>query len=193
MAKTIKLLAVEHHPEVDVDLGPLSALVGTWIGSGLDLAPTPDGTLETPYREELTFSAIPSVQNGPQKVYGLQYWSRLSREDDLSPLYQETGYWLWMPLQQLVVRQFVVPNGVAVMAGGEVAADAKRIEVTAEKGSTTFGILHSPFLEDEVPMVRFSSLLDLSGNVLRYEELSVLDYRDQIYEHVDRARLIRAS
>ncbi|MEN9451620.1 MAG: hypothetical protein RLZZ369_679, partial [Pseudomonadota bacterium] len=67
--------------EVEMDYGPLSALIGTWQGDkGLDVAPEPDGKEESPYFETITFTPIGDVTNAEQQVLvGLRYHQTVSR------------------------------------------------------------------------------------------------------------------
>src|SRR3954465_671880 len=55
-------------------LGPLAGLAGTWEGSkGLDVSyhNADDEIGDTPYREKVTLAPFGPVDNGPQKLFGL--------------------------------------------------------------------------------------------------------------------------
>lgn len=187
----IRHMLIESYEELSTtsQFGPLEGLLGTWIGEGLDVAPTPNGTLETVYIEEADFVAIPPVSNGPQAVYGVRYLTRLSKKSDLSPMHQETGYWLWMPEQETIVRQFSIPRGILMMAGGCAHADDTRFKVAASKGSPTFGILNSPFLDQAAPTILFECSIAITGNAFKYDEASLLNFGGQEFQHTDSATL----
>ncbi|MBW2290584.1 MAG: hypothetical protein JRG90_22590, partial [Deltaproteobacteria bacterium] len=45
-----------------IDYGPLTGLIGNWKGDkGMDVAPEPDGSEESPYWETIDFDAIGDV------------------------------------------------------------------------------------------------------------------------------------
>ena len=47
-----------------IDFGPLEDLIGVWEGgTGVDVAPEPDGTETNPYYETITYSAVGNVTN----------------------------------------------------------------------------------------------------------------------------------
>ena len=61
-------------PNIIENLGPLGPLVGIWEGEkGVDVAPSRQGPVETPFRERVTFEPLGPVVNGPQVLYGLRY------------------------------------------------------------------------------------------------------------------------
>ena len=46
------------------------------------------------------------------------------RGDEENPFHTEVGYWLWDGATGEVLRGFVVPRGITVLAGGTADADA---------------------------------------------------------------------
>ena len=117
--------------------GPLGALVGDWEAEGgLDTAysHSRDEVLGTPYLEKVTFKPFGPVDNGRQHLYGLDYKTAMWRGDEENPFHTEVGYWLWDGATGEVLRGFVVPRGITVLAGGTAAADAKAFTLTAEPG-----------------------------------------------------------
>ena len=97
--------------------GPLAGLIGEWEGSeGLDVAfHNAKGALgETKYRERVTLDPFGPVDNGSQRLYGLDYRMSAWRENEDSPFHTEIGYWLWDAELQHVMRCFMVPRGTAV-------------------------------------------------------------------------------
>jgi len=138
-------------------LGPLAALAGIWEGEkGQDVAPADDrGTEHNAFRERITFEPFGPVANHEQVLYGLRYATTAWRVGEEDPFHEENGYWLWDASAKLVMRAFIVPRGVTVLAGGQVAADAKSFRMAADVGSETFGICSNPFLDEEFKTVRY--------------------------------------
>ncbi len=118
-------------------LGPLAQLAGVWEGEkGDDTAPSDDRGVEVnKFRERLTFVPFGPVDNHEQKLFGLRYSTTAWRLDEDSPFHEELGYWLWDSKGKQVLRCFIVPRGVTVLAGGTVEPDAKTFELAADVGS----------------------------------------------------------
>ncbi len=177
-------------------LGPLAALVGTWEGdAGVDVAPAPDRTpQETRYRERLVLEAIGEVDNHEQRLQALRYATTAWPEGEADPFHEEVGYWLWDPQAQQVMRCFLVPRGVSVLAGGTVAADATRFELAAEVGEPVFGICSNPFLHSAFRTVRYEVEIEvLPDGRFRYREDTVMRMpgREELFHHTDQNTLAR--
>ena len=119
----------------DETLGPLARLAGTWEGDkGDDVAPSvPDrGVAKSTYRERIVFEPIGSIQNHEQTLSGLRYRTTAWRIGSDDPFHEEVGYWLWDPERELVMRCFLVPRGISVIAGGSATkgADSFALEAT---------------------------------------------------------------
>jgi len=128
-------------------LGPLAPLAGTWEGDeGIDLAfsYSEAGAKEIPFRERTTFEPFGPVVNGPQQLYGLDYRTTAWPIGAEEPFHMEVGYWLWDAAASQVMRCFMVPRGATILAGGTAAPDATVLEMKAEVGSETFGVLSNP-------------------------------------------------
>ena len=94
------------------ELGPLAGLAGTWEGSkGLDVSyhNAEDEIGDTPYRERVTLAPFGPVDNGHQKLFGLDYRMAAWRGEEENPFHTEVGYWLWDAIDSQVFRCFVVP------------------------------------------------------------------------------------
>jgi len=178
-------------------LGPLAPLAGVWEGdAGVDIAPGQSGAVETRYRERLSFEPLGPVVNGPQVLYGLRYATTAWPLDADEAFHEETGYWLWDVQAKQVMRCFMVPRGVTVLAGGITSIDATELSMSAVCGSTTFGILSNPFLDQAFKTVRY----DLTVNILEdgsfsYNEDTQLriHQQDDIFHHTDRNTLMKTS
>lgn len=176
------------------NLGPLAALAGVWEGDkGDDTAPSDDrGTETNLYRERITFEPFGPVDNHEQKLWGLRYATVAYRLGEADSFHEETGYWLWDAARSEVYRCFLVPRGIAVIAGGTVAADAKRFQLAAELGSPTFGIVSNPFLDVEFKTVRYDLTVTVHDDgSIEYEEDTQLQVKGRpgVFHHVDKNRL----
>lgn len=98
-------------------LGPLA---GVWEGDkGADVAPSDDrGTERNAFRERITFEPINPVRNHEQVLCGLRYATVAQRIGETDPFHEEVSYWLWDQGERQVLRCFIVPRGVALIAGG---------------------------------------------------------------------------
>jgi hypothetical protein len=172
-------------------LGPLAALVGTWEGdTGTDIAPAdPDrmASSTSRYRERLTIEPIGMVDNHDQKLCGLRYFTTAWRIGQPDGFHQDTGYWLWDAQHGQVMRSFVVPRGVTILAGGSATADAKEFEIAAERGASTYGICANPFLDREFRTLRFTMKVRVLGpDRFSYEQDAVLEIPGQPpFHHTD--------
>lgn len=178
--------------------GPLGQLAGNWKGDqGLDVSHsyTVGGTKENVYREEISFVPFGPVANGTQCMYGLDYRMEAWRLGEEDSFHMEVGYWLWDAERNLVMRCFMVPRGVTVLAGGEAAADARSFSLSAKMGEEIFGILQNPYLIEAARTVeyQFTGTIGEDGS-FAYEEDTLLEMRVQpgVYHHTDKNRLTKA-
>ena len=179
-------------------LGPLAALVGTWEGdAGLDVSYQNDRGVvaETVYRERATFNPFGPVANGSQELYGLDYRTAAWRIGEDDPFHTEVGYWLWDAADGQVLRCFLVPRGSTIIAGGEADPGAKTFTMTADRGSTTYGILSNRSLDERARTVHYDCTVTVADGVLRYESDTVVEHAthgDTIH-HTDRNTLRRVG
>jgi len=182
--------------EMQVNLGPLAALAGTWEGDkGNDRAPSGDrGVMDTPFREHMVFEPLGPVKNHEQVLYGLRYRTTVWPLGQESPFHEDQGYWLWDATANQVMRCFVVPRGVTVIAGGTVAPDATSFQLAAEVGSETYGICSNKFLDEEFKTVRYELTVTVHGDgTMSYEEDTQLKVKGQpdLFHHIDKNTLAR--
>ncbi len=186
----------------DADLGPLRYLQGTWEGEGgvdvspSDYPPTDRCAVESKFREKMVFEPMGRVDNHEQQLFGLRYSTRAWRIGGENPFHEELGYWLWDPASQLVIRSFMPPRGITVMAGGRVEPDAREFRLEAESGSEIFGICSNPFLEKEFKTVRYTLHLKLvDEETLFYDEHMWLKIpsKQELFDHRDVHTLKRTS
>ena len=147
--------------------GPLGALIGEWEGEGgLDsaFAHAEKKVLGTPYLEKVTFKPFGPVDNGSQHLYGLDYKTAMWRGDEENPFHTEVGYWLWDGATGEVLRGFVVPRGIAVLAGGTAAADARSFTLTAAMGDTRYAIGENAYLSEHASTVSYETTITLNDD-----------------------------
>ena len=178
------------------NLGPLAVLAGTWEGGkGGDTAPSPERTSAfRKFRERMTFEPIGRVDNHEQMLYGLRYATTAWPDGSDDPFHEELGYWLWDAANEQVMRCFIVPRGVTVIAGGTAASDAKKFALSAEVGSETYGICSNLFLDREFKTVRYELEVTIHDpDSFSYAEETVLRIKDQpeLFHHTDQNTLSR--
>jgi hypothetical protein len=183
---------------MNADLGPLAALAGIWEGNkGDDVAPADDrGIEQNKYRERITFEPLSPVQNHEQTLHGLRYSTVASRIGEEVAFHEELGYWLWDPKAKQVMRCFMVPRGITVIAGGTVEPDARSFSLAAEVGSSTYGILSNKFLDENFKTVRYELHVTIhDDNTFSYEEDTQLQMpgRAEVFHHRDKNTLIRVA
>jgi len=179
-------------------LGPLAPLAGVWEGEkGADVAPSDDrGTERNAFRERITFELISPVHNHEQVLYGLRYSTVAWRIGEADPFHEEVGYWLWDPGEQQVLRCFIVPRGVALIAGGTAEPTATTFTLRAEAGAETYGICSNRFLDKEFKTVHYElTVTVLERNRLHYKEDTQLRMpgRPDLFHHTDENTLSRVT
>lgn len=179
-------------------LGPLAELVGVWEGDkGEDIAPSDDrGVEHNAYRERIVFEPVGLVQNHEQNLHVLRYSTRISRIGEENTFHEELGYWSWEPSTKEVMRSFLVPRGIALIAGGVAERDANEFKLTATSGSCTFGICVNPFLDREFKIMAYEVVVRVLGpKEFSYEQDTVLKLPGQkeVFHHRDRNTLRRIS
>ncbi|MEH6518095.1 MAG: heme-binding beta-barrel domain-containing protein [Halioglobus sp.] len=176
-----------------IDYGPLAVLIGVWKGDrGVDRAPEPDGEERNPYYETITFEAAGDVTNAEQQTLSVvRYHQSVSRKSNDKVFHDQVGYWLWDSSDNTLVETFTIPRGVAVVAGGSLAAPASLEEelvfqVSADAASPECGIVQAPFMFKQARTTSFSHTMTINGNEMRYSEITVLDiYEKKAYDHKD--------
>lgn len=186
--------------DVDLDtlrnLGPLRALAGTWEGEGLDLHPVAAGAEEERYRERMVLEPIDPQTNGPQLLYGLRYHVHVNRRDEALTFHDQIGYWLWEPETGTVLQTLTIPRGLAAMAVGRAAPDARRFTVKATLGSATAGVVSAPFLDENFRTLAYEMTVTVERDgAFTYEQETVLQIagRPEPFRHTDRNTLRRVA
>jgi hypothetical protein len=180
------------------ELGPLAGLVGTWEGDqGLDEAfSNVEGkVIETPFRERTEFKPFGPVENGRQVLFGLDYRTAAWRGDEENPFHTEVGYWLWDAADNQVMRNFVIPRGSVILAGGTAQASDRRFVMRAEAGSEIYGILSNRFLAQAARATLFEVLITVGDGTFSYEEATTIEHlrHPELLIHTDRNTLHRVE
>ncbi len=179
-------------------LGPLAPLIGVWEGDkGDDLAPSDDrGSENNLYRERIVFEQVGPVQNHEQNLHVLRYSTRAWRLGEENSFHEELGYWSWEEKTQEVLRCFLIPRGIALIAGGKAEMNACEFYLKAESGSSTFGICVNPFLDKEFKILSYEVTVKVhSADNFSYEQDTVLQIpgQSQPFHHRDRNNLTRVK
>lgn len=180
--------------------GPLAALIGEWEGEGgLDSAfsHSRGEVLSTPYLEKLTMKPFGPVDNGSQSLYGLDYKSAMWRGDEDNPFHTEVGYWLWDAAAGEVLRGFVVPRGITVLAGATgVAADATEFTLTAALGDPRYGICENTYLGSHASSTAYTVTITANADgSWSYAEATSLRMTEfpELFPHTDSNTLRRVA
>jgi len=178
--------------------GPLAGLIGEWEGTGgLDTAfsHSRGEVLGTPYLEKLTFKPFGPVDNGSQHLYGLDYKTAMWRDDEANPFHTEVGYWLWDAATGEVLRGFVVPRGITVLAGGIATADATSFTLRATKGASEYTIGENEYLAKAASTVAYEVTITTGEDTWSYAETTTLLMKEfpQPFAHTDANTLRRVG
>ena len=179
--------------------GPLQGLIGEWEGEGgLDRAfsHAKGEVLDTPYLEKVTMKPFGPVDNGRQSLYGLDYKTAMWRDSEENPFHTEVGYWLWDAANGQVMRGFVVPRGITVLAGGAAKADSTSFNMSASLGSNTYGIGENLYLSGAASTVSYQVAITINDDdTWSYDETTMLrmsNFPDP-FAHTDRNTLHRVG
>jgi hypothetical protein len=171
--------------------GPLWALVGEWEGgAGCDTAysHSRDEIVSTPYREKATFTPFGPVINGLQRLYGLDYRTSMWRSDEALPFHAEVGYWMWDASSGEVLRAFVVPRGVTVLAGGTASGDAGEFSLAADLGGRDYTIGENRYLATQASSLSYRATITIDPTgTWSYRETTMLKMsgRAEPFAHAD--------
>jgi hypothetical protein len=179
--------------------GPLQALAGEWESDkgGLDTAysHTAKEVLGSSYLERTTLKPFGPVDNGDQHLYGLDYKSAMWRGDEQNPFHTEVGYWLWDAATGEVLKGFVVPRGITVLAGGVAQADATEFTLKAVRGDPQYNIGENAYLRERASTLSYEVTISAGSDTWSYKEdtiLRMLEF-DDVFHHTDANTLHRAT
>jgi hypothetical protein len=178
--------------------GPLGALAGEWEGEGgLDTAfsHAENKVLGTPYLEKCTLKPFGPVDNGSQHLYGLDYRSAMWRGDEENPFHTEVGFWLCDAATGEVMRGFVVPRGITVLAGGTVDTDATEFTLKAAQGGAQYNIGENLYLAKNASTLSYEVTVTVGDDTWSYDETTMLRMNefDEPFAHTDHNTLRRVG
>jgi hypothetical protein len=186
--------------EIDMsnEWGPLAALAGEWHGEGgLDTAfsHSRGEVLGTPYLEKVTLKPFGPVDNGRQSLYGLDYKTAMWRDDEENPFHTEVGYWLWDAATGEVLRGFVVPRGITVLAGGTTTADTTSFSMSATLGGSQYSIAENQYLTANASSVSYDVTITIGDGTWSYSETTMLKMKEfpEPFAHTDANTLHRVA
>jgi hypothetical protein len=180
------------------ELGPLFPLVGTWEGDdGVDVAFSHEKgeVIETPFFERTTFNSFGPVDNGRQVLYGLDYRTAAWKDRNDDPFHTEVGYWLWDSAASQVMRCFMIPRGVVLIAGGSASADSTTLTMSATAGDEDYGILSNQYLLGAAKTTAYHVTLMTGSDSFTYNETTVVEMTElgAPLDHTDRNTLRKIS
>lgn len=186
---------------VDLDtlanLGPLRALAGIWEGkNGVDVHPVASGPKEQAFVERMELQPIDPQTNGPQLFYGLRYHIHIVKPGEVATFHDQIGYWLWEPATGTLIQTLAIPRAQIAMAVGSASADARSFELVAKRGSETYGICSTPFLEYAFKTIEYRIRVTLhDDDTWSYDEdtLLVMPGESEAFHHKDRNTLTRIA
>ena len=117
------------------------------------------------------------------------------RNDEENPFHTEVGYWLYDGATGEVLRGFVVPRGITVLAGGTVSADATEFTLRAEKGAPLYTIGENSYLEKNASTLSYEVTITIGDGTWSYKEDTVLKMKEfnEPFHHTDGNTLSRAK
>ncbi len=178
--------------------GPLGPMVGEWEGTGgLDAAfsHSRGEVLQTPYLEKVTFKPFGPVDNGDQHLYGLDYKTAMWRDSEENPFHTEVGYWLYDGATGEVLRGFVVPRGITVLAGGTAVPDATSFTLSAKKDGGLYTIGENQYLAKNASSLSYEVTITTGPDTWTYAEMTMLQMKEfpEPFPHSDQNTLHRVA
>lgn len=166
-------------------LGPLTPYIGVWTGSGIDTVPDgKGGATKTPFLQRITLEEGPLLSYGSQTVRALRYscvdWATDQSEtpESLFPVFEECGYFVWIPEENTVALQVSNPRGISMMAIGTPNADDS-FSLSTQVSGGGCGVLVSHYLSSTENAVGYEASLKLLGeNKLHYSNNTLLKMPD---------------
>ncbi|MBY0364666.1 FABP family protein [Roseateles aquatilis] len=179
------------------NLGPLRRMAGIWEGQrGLDVKPKADGPRKQAYVERVELQPIDPVTNGPQLLYGLRYFTHITKPGLVKTYHEQVGYWLWEPATRCVIHTLTIPRGMTAMASGQAHPEANAFELVATQGLDDWGINSTPFLLFSFKTTEFRIKVTFNNDgTWSYEEDTVLAIHSQAepFHHTDRNLLSKVA
>jgi hypothetical protein len=134
------------------------------------------------------------VDNGKQSLYGLDYKSAMWR-DEGNPFHTEVGYWLWDAATGEIMKGFVVPRGITVLAGGTTDADSVSFSLKAALGDPQYNIGENKYLAKNASSLSYLVNITIGDDTWSYDEVTMLRMNEfaEPYAHTDHNTLHRVG
>ena len=181
-----------------VDYGPLSLLLGKWIGNkGLDNAPDAEANPDKTYfSDEINFTIAGPAENAEeQELVSIKYHHVVRKLENGLIFHDQIGHWIYEHSTNIIMHSLSIPRAVCLLAGGkykEVNGESI-FNVEARQGSETYGIVQSPFMLEKAKTTAFCMALSVKENQLRYREVTSLEIYGKNFEHSDESILHRVT
>jgi hypothetical protein len=178
-------------------LGPLTRLIGVWTGTGIDTVPDgKGGSTRTPFIQQLTFEPVAQLTYGAQTVRALRYscldWATddTAKPPTMFPVFEENGYFIWIPEKNSIVLQVSNPRGLSMLASGPPKPDGS-FAVTTQGGNG--GVLITSYLQGFANAVGYETSVEfLTPETFRYANDTLLKLPDgSIFHQTDITTLKR--
>lgn len=178
------------------EFGPLASLVGIWSGSeGIDRSPSPSGSTETLYRETLSFEIVGSVINAQQQdLRVVRYLQKVHKLECGSCIHDETGYWMWEPKTDRVMKSTAIPRGVVAVMEGQWQTNDTGMSIDLELlPETKNALVQSSWMKEHAQTTSMNQRWSLVDGELHYEQTTMLKIYGKEFEHTDSNRLRKES
>ena len=100
------------------------------------------------------------------------------RGDEQNPFHTEVGYWLWDAATGEVLRGFVVPRGITVLAGGTATADATTFTLRAAPGEPQYTIGENRYLAKNASTLSYEVTITVGDDSWSYDETTMLQMNE---------------
>jgi hypothetical protein len=118
------------------------------------------------------------------------------RDAETNPFHTEVGYWLWDPATGEVLRGFVVPRSITVLAGGTAGADAVEFSLAADLGGNDYTIGENQYLAKRASSLSYRATITANADgTWSYDEVTMLKMSElpKPFAHADRNTLRRVA
>jgi hypothetical protein len=111
------------------------------------------------------------------------------------PFHTEVGYWLWDAATGEVVRGFVVPSGITVLAGGTADAGVAEFTLSAELGHPQYPIGENRYLTQNAGSLTYRVTITVGTGTWSYDETTMpkMNEFETPFPHTDHNTLHRAE
>ena len=117
------------------------------------------------------------------------------RGDEENPFHTEVGYRLWDAATGEIVRGFVVPRRITVLAGGTATAGDRSVTLRATNGGTHYSIGENQYLAKNASTLSYEVPFTVDDDAWSYDETTMLPMKefDKPFAHTDNNSLRRVA